>query len=111
MIITRLAGGLGNQMFHYAIARSHQRSSSEKIILDTRMLKELETDIEKIVQRPYYLHIFKELKAAPINDSLNRILTGKDIFSRIKKLFFMLNTAYIVQNGMAPIKIDAKKKK
>jgi len=111
MIITRLAGGLGNQMFHYAIARRHLRSSSEKIILDTRLLKELETDIEKIVQRPYYLHIFKELKAEPLNDKLNTILTGKDIFNRIKKLFFILNTAYVVQNGMTPIKVDVTNKR
>src|SRR5438094_86977 len=104
MIITRLAGGLGNQMFHYAIARSYQLYPCEQIILDTGLLKELEIDIEKIVQRPYALHVFKNLKADIIKPSLYELFNNTDILTKIKRKIFQFNTTYVIQNKMTPVR-------
>jgi len=103
MIITRLAGGIGNQMFHYAVARGYQRSESEKIILDDRLLQDLEHDIEKIIQRPFALNVFKQLKADVISSDLNKLLTGTDFYNRIRRKIFKRQTSYVRQHLMVPV--------
>lgn len=111
MIITRLAGGLGNQMFQYAIARSYQRDESEKIILDTRQLQDLESDINKIIQRPFALDIYTRIKAEKIDNKIVKLLNSHDFITKIERKLFKLSPVYVVQRLMEPVeflKIAAK---
>jgi hypothetical protein len=105
MIITRLAGGLGNQMFQYAAARGLQRDLSEKIILDTRLLQKLESDIEKIIQRPYALNVFPNLQAIEITKNFRRLLSNTNFVSKIWLKHFNVITANVEQIGMVPIDV------
>jgi hypothetical protein len=111
MIITRLAGGIGNQMFHYAIAKGLQRTGTEKIILDTRLLQDLESDLDKIIQRPYALHIFPNLQATVISNHYLRLLSKSSIVSRIWLKYFDSITTYIEQVGMIPLPVSSLKSK
>jgi hypothetical protein len=103
MIITQLRGGLGNQMFQYAAARGYQRKKNERIILDTRLLIDLETDIEKIYQRPYSLDIFNELKSEQISLELIRILNESGFQYKLKNKIFRQFSHTIVQDVMKPV--------
>jgi hypothetical protein len=61
MIIVKLQGGLGNQMFQYALARSLAERNNDRFILDAALLLD-RTPREGFVYRNYDLGIFR-LKA------------------------------------------------
>lgn len=103
MIITRLAGGLGNQMFHYAIARNHSNNGSNAIYLDTHLLREEEEDIEKIFQRPYALDIFTQLKANVDEKKIASLLRGNSLLNKIRRKIFLHNCVVVEQHLMDPI--------
>jgi len=103
MIIIRLTGGLGNQMFQYATARCYQRDELEPIYLDTRMLQALETDIEKIMQRPFALDIYSNLKAKKSSKHLHQLLTKSDLITKVRRKIFKLTAKSVIQDGMSPI--------
>ena len=111
MILTRLAGGLGNQMFHYATARAAQRSDAEPIVLDTRLLRDLESDIERITQRPYALDVFKNLKARPIGPSLCRLFEGNDFVSRLRRKVFNRRATYVDQQFLESVELPTDPKR
>ncbi|WP_428328423.1 alpha-1,2-fucosyltransferase [Mucilaginibacter sp.] len=62
MILTKLQGGLGNQMFQYAAARGLLKKESQ-VYLDHSFLDENFKDTEHFTARKYELHIFKNIKA------------------------------------------------
>lgn len=111
MIIAQMKGGLGNQMFEYAAARSYQRSVSEKIILDTSICQDPVTRIGELWDRPYAMHVFKNLKADTLNFSFYKTLNKLDFSSKIKRKLFKLNTAFIVENSLSPPGLLTTKKK
>ncbi|HXB45815.1 MAG TPA: alpha-1,2-fucosyltransferase [Puia sp.] len=59
MIITKLSGGLGNQMFQYAAARALSIKWQEKLLFDTSLFSNQYPNVDK---RAYALDIFKNIK-------------------------------------------------
>lgn len=74
MVIVKLMGGLGNQMFQYATARA----LAEKIYFDHRFLNNNNTSSDDFTPRSYELQIFKKIKAKKINSYLLRLLLSKN---------------------------------
>lgn len=108
MIITRLAGGLGNQMFHYAIARNYSNNGNNKIYFDTYMLWKEEEDIEKIFRgRPYALDIFGNLKAKVNDKKVSSLLRGNGWADRVRQKLLFRNCVVVEQHLMDPITVPA----
>jgi len=82
MIIVKLMGGLGNQMFQYAAARG---LSDETIYLDLSFLDRYSQSTESFTARKYELDLFGNLKAKKLNGFIARILchTGRFAFLKI----------------------------
>jgi hypothetical protein len=87
MVLIQLTGGLGNQMFQYAFARSLDLKSKRKIYLDTSWLnnKNLQNNV---TQRNYELAVF-EIYPMVIqkNSIINYVLERKTL---IQKCFFKI---------------------
>lgn len=62
MIIVKLQGGLGNQMFQYAAARGLS-AAGEIVRLDHRFLESNHFDTESFTARSYQLSLFKNIRA------------------------------------------------
>lgn len=108
MIITLMAGGLGNQMFQYAIARSYVNRSGEKVYLDTCLLTAgEETDIEKIAHRPYGLHIFENLNGKVRRNKIAKLLNN-GLLNTLKRRFFGRSVIVVEQREMEKIQIPDK---
>lgn len=85
MIILRLQGGLGNQMFQYATAR---RFSDHKLYFDTSFLKQNKFNRDDFTARIFELDFFKNLKNQKINNSLLRLLlTQNPKYDLVKSIF------------------------
>ncbi|MEP7167929.1 MAG: alpha-1,2-fucosyltransferase [Bacteroidota bacterium] len=65
MIVVKLKGGLGNQMFQYAFGRFLSIKNNDQLILDTTFLLD-RTPLENVIFRDYDLDIFN-LKVKHIN--------------------------------------------
>ena len=59
MIITRLMGGLGNQMFQYAFGLSTSKRNNTKLKIDTTLLKPANNQGSNQVSRNFELDAFK----------------------------------------------------
>ncbi|TFF40878.1 alpha-1,2-fucosyltransferase [Mucilaginibacter psychrotolerans] len=102
MIVAKLYGGLGNQMFQYSAARGLAKPN-ETVYLDTKFYTENAKDTESFIARSYELHIFKNLKSSRASGLRYAIFTGKSflikaIRARLKPLFQHLHhqgTGYI----------------
>lgn len=85
MIISRIEGGLGNQMFQYAIGRILAEINNEELFLDTHGLY---IPIEGHLSRDYMLDAFKIKASIASDELLNRIRKGtflnKLSFKKIK---------------------------
>jgi hypothetical protein len=76
MIIVKLMGGLGNQMFQYTAARS--LSSSQRIYFDYSFLNNNNTSLEGFTARTFELNVFNNLKINGISSYLLRFLLSKN---------------------------------
>ena len=92
IVIVKLMGGLGNQMFQYAAARA---LTSGKIYFDYSFLNNNNISSEGFTARKFELQIFSKLKTKKLNSYAKRLLltTNKkyDLFklllpSRLKKI-------------------------
>jgi len=90
MIIVKLQGGLGNQMFQYAAARS--LSKSKKVDLDFSFLLQNNVTNDSFSARQFELGIFHKLKARIISNYFIKLLKSK------KKLFKILSNRYYEVN-------------
>jgi hypothetical protein len=84
MVVVKLKGGLGNQMFQYATARG---ISQKHVFVDTTYLDWNTTSIDDFVARNYELEIFKNKKAIRISKLLYKILHTKK-YAFIRNVFF-----------------------
>ncbi|TKB98237.1 alpha-1,2-fucosyltransferase [Pedobacter cryotolerans] len=75
IVIVKLMGGLGNQMFQYAAARS---LSSRKIYFDDSFLNKNNISSEDFTARRFELHIFRRLKVKILNPYAQRLLLTKN---------------------------------
>ena len=110
MIITRLAGGLGNQMFQYAVARNFLKDDGKKVFLDTYLLQEEEEDIEKIIHRPFALGIYNNLRAKVDEKKLSNLLRDGGLINRINRKLFLRNCVVVQQQNMERIELPAELK-
>lgn len=79
MKLVKLQGGLGNQMFQYAVARALQEDSKKDVYLDITHFEESKVPKEGFTVRGYELHIFRKLRASVLNGRLRRFLLSKKI--------------------------------
>lgn len=83
MIIVRLQGGLGNQMFQYAAARS--LSPKQPIVLDLSFLETNTTSTASFTSRTLRLNIFKNISISKASPWLCFIIQGRDFHHRLLK--------------------------
>jgi hypothetical protein len=71
MIVTKLEGGLGNQMFQYAMGKLMSIRNDDKLIIDHSYFLHLTGD-PKVTKYSYALHVFPKIKerAATVFDFL-----------------------------------------
>jgi hypothetical protein len=87
VVISKLQGGLGNQMFEYAFARA---LSPDKIVfLDHSFLETNQTSTVSFTSRTYSLGIFKLINVKRLDNFKSRVLSGKGLlYSLLKKIIF-----------------------
>ena len=83
MVIVKLQGGLGNQMFQYAAARNI--STKQPVLLDLSFL--LNNTISKpgFTTRGFELDIFNKLKAKKLNPFIAALLNANGLIARLIK--------------------------
>ncbi|WP_131535917.1 alpha-1,2-fucosyltransferase [Pedobacter nototheniae] len=84
MIIVKLMGGLGNQMFQYAAARSFAKNKF--VYLDLSFLNKKDNTDKNFTKRDFELPIFNQLKGKKINQFFLRLICSKN-----KKITFLRN--------------------
>ena len=86
MLLVKLQGGLGNQMFQYAVARSLLKSN-QNIYLDHHFLENHSVDTDHFTAREYELYVFKNIdvrKAAKYQ--INFFLSQSFFFKKLRVL-------------------------
>lgn len=106
MIITKLQGGLGNQMFQYAVARS--RSYNKNVYLDFSFLQQNNTSSEAFTSRDFEIGIFNITYKTFSND-LRKIFFGKTFKNRVLRRFIYGKLIYVKQAENEFIKIHSAK--
>ena len=86
MIIVKLQGGLGNQMFQYAAARS--LSKSGKAYLDFSFLDKNNITTDSFTTRQFELGVFKKLNTRIVNKYFIRLIKSK------RKIFNTISPQY-----------------
>ncbi|MBS4062401.1 MAG: alpha-1,2-fucosyltransferase [Bacteroidetes bacterium] len=99
MIITRLKGGLGNQMFQYATAKSLSLKKKTSLKLDTSFLNERPLKPNYTI-RNYELGLFNINAEIANSDDIRKILNRKISFFDIIKIKFNRNS---IANYKKPI--------
>lgn len=88
MIITRLHGGLGNQLFQYALGRSLSIKHNVPLKYDANLC----TDN---LERPLKLNLFNIKAERATNEEIEKYLNRNKISNRLKdKIYKILNTNY-----------------
>lgn len=95
MVITKLQGGLGNQMFQYAAARGI--SPDSPVYLDTRFLDNAVASSDQFTARSYELSVFSNLQARRPSDRLLRILENPGRRYRIARNILYPRLSRVVQ--------------
>ncbi|SHE36855.1 alpha-1,2-fucosyltransferase [Dysgonomonas macrotermitis] len=90
MIITRLQGGLGNQMFQYAAARQLETDSYKNVFFDLNFLKKNHISSDTFTARHFELSIFNNLRASYLSDDLYIQLFSYGFKNRIRR--FLTNS-------------------
>jgi hypothetical protein len=86
MIIVKLQGGLGNQMFQYAAAAG---LNNDKICLDLSFLRKHNKSTPTFTARKFELDLFPNLKVNLVNRLISKTLNSRKIINRIiKKMLF-----------------------
>lgn len=86
MVIVRFMGGLGNQMFQYAIGRA--LSGEKKVYYDLSFLTKNRISSELFTARTFELNIFSNLRLKKMNPYFLRFLQSEsDRYKFIKRFF------------------------
>lgn len=94
MTITKLQGGLGNQMFQYAAARS--RCADKKIYLDFSFLQKNNVSTEHFTKRDFELGIF-DIQYREFSDRQRNICFGNSLKDKIYRKLFYGQTTTVTQ--------------
>lgn len=104
MIITKLQGGLGNQMFQYAIARS--LSSKDAVYLDLSFLKNNNTSSDHFTKRDFELGIFP-VSYKVLSDKVRNIFFSKSLTNKTLRKFLYGNLTHIKQSENEIVNLPA----
>ena len=102
MIITKLQGGLGNQMFQYAIAYSY----SKKVYIDFSFLKKHKSSNHQFTKRDFELSLFPRLKYYEFTESLRNLYFSNNRKYRLLRKFFRIKINIIRQKENEFISIE-----
>src|SRR5713226_7662914 len=98
MVIARLIGGLGNQLFQYALGRTLAASRSTTLKLDI-------TDYETYKVQTYALCHFNVIESFATRDEIRRLRGGgwmaKQLSRRLHRLIPFRRDSYILEQGFA----------
>ena len=94
MLLVKLQGGLGNQMFQYAAAKGISKTN-QHIYLDHQFLEKNDTDTGDFTARKYELQVFKNLKAYKANPRQLKLFRSSGFYYKFLRFFF--KTAVIRQ--------------
>ncbi|NDW09799.1 alpha-1,2-fucosyltransferase [Dysgonomonas sp. 520] len=83
MKISKLQGGLGNQMFQYAVVRALETKKNKNVYLDLVFLETHNKSEEHFSARKYELNIFKNIRATHLSNSCRTIFLSTNLFIRI----------------------------
>lgn len=82
VVCARLMGGLGNQMFQYAFARSISLKTGATVLLDTTVL---ETESPGVTPRCFALEPFAIAGRVATRDEAQRLQLGDGILQRVRR--------------------------
>lgn len=105
MKIVRLQGGLGNQMFQYAIVRANETNKGKMVYLDTSLLDENAVSTDTFTARNYELNIFSNIRAKILTEKQKKILFSNKWFARLYRKLFNIRPIAISQTENEYIKI------
>ncbi|MEN0054053.1 MAG: alpha-1,2-fucosyltransferase [Mucilaginibacter sp.] len=100
MIITKLQGGLGNQMFQYAAARAC--SPDEIIAVDLSFLKNNTTSTDAFTSRKYRLDVFKNISVKVLKPFRRKIIMDRGLGYRLLKKLLWPGSKTINDHGTSP---------
>lgn len=87
MKIVKLQGGLGNQMFQYAIARTLETNKKKDIFLDLSFLRMNNVSTDCFTARDFELSIFPHLRAKKLNSLQEKFLLSDRVrYKFIRKI-------------------------
>jgi hypothetical protein len=96
MLLIKLQGGLGNQMFQYAAAKGVSKTN-QHIHLDHLFLEKNNIDTGHFTARDYQLQIFKNLKANKATPHQLNLFKSLSLYYKFLRLLF--KTTVIKQTG------------
>jgi len=97
MLLVKLQGGLGNQMFQYAAARSILKNG-DCIYLDHQFLEENSNiDNEHFTGRKYELLVFKNIKAVKAKNYQIVFVKNLSLFNRVLRIILKPSIKHILQ--------------
>lgn len=98
MIIIKLQGGLGNQMFQYAAGRSLVKDD-DILRLDHEFLEENNSDNEHFTARRFELAIFKLLRARKTRQWETNLFKSRATYYRLLRFIIKSRFQFIKQTG------------
>ena len=109
MIIVKLQGGLGNQMFQYAAARS-LINEREKVFVDLCFLSQNNLSTSDFTARSYELRIFRNCRIMHLSKITKRIFFSNKFIIRILRKVIWGTIYYIKQKENEYITIPGNHK-
>ncbi len=105
MIVIRLLGGLGNQMFQYSIGLANSIEYNQRLFIDDSPLKKNHFHVNQITPRKLELNLFPEIKIRRLPAILDIITNNAShIFSKLARRAGLLKS--IRQNENEFVKIE-----
>lgn len=96
MVIVKLKGGLGNQMFQYAAAAGIKKRN-ESIFLDLSFLKKYNQTTDNFIARNFELDIFSNIGSLILTPFKSKLFDGSSKISRRLKSLNILNHEILFQ--------------
>lgn len=96
MVIVKLQGGLGNQMFQYAAGRSLSQGSP--VYIDHRFLEENQATSQHFTARKYELLLFKNIKVVKASAKQLAIFNNNGFYYRLYRRFFKTVISRQIEN-------------
>ena len=94
MIIVKLQGGLGNQMFQYAAGKALAKHAKSKLMLDVCILKQTSSTDSSITPRVFELGLFKNIQEGTTSDNITSFLSPSKKNKLLKKLGLPFKKVY-----------------